>query len=98
MKTLEEIKNDVCLEYGYYTYSIAVSDFKQGRMDTKTFNCIVRDIAKEVAKEALKNASENVKMKEGDRRPPFGSFDYIGTHYTLVDKQSILNESNIPKL
>ena len=98
MRTLEEIKNDVCLEYGYYTYSIAVSDFKNGRMCTKTFNCIVRDIAKEVAKEALNNASENVKMKEGDRRPPLGSFDYIVTHYTVVDKQSILNESNIPEL
>lgn len=68
-------------------------------------NLLIEDIveevniyAKEVAKEALKNASENVKMKEGYRRPPFGSFDYIGTHYKVVDKQSILNESNIPKL
>lgn len=58
----------------------------------------VNIFAKEVAKESLKNASDNVKMKEGDRRPPLGSFDYIGTHYTVVDKKSILNESNIPEL
>lgn len=83
MKTLNEIKNDVCLEYGYYTYSIAVSDFKQGRMDTKTFNCIVRDIAREVAKESLKNASVvgNALRENGE----------------LV-REIIINESNIPNL
>lgn len=85
MRTLEEIKNDVCLEYGYYTYSIAVSDFKNGRMGTKTFNCIVRDIAKEVAKEALKNAKDMMEYEYSD-------YEEAG------DFQLILNESNIPEL
>ena len=60
-------------------------------MDTKTFNCIVRYIAKEVSKEALKNASENAKM--------CGYWSYKHHDYiNEVDKQSILNESNIPNL
>lgn len=58
----------------------------------------MNEYAIEVAREAFKNASEKVKMKEGDRRPSLGSFDYVGTHYTVVDKQSILNENNITKL
>lgn len=111
MKTLEEIKNDVCLEYGYYTYSIAVSDFKQGRMGTKTFNCIVRDIAREVAKEALKNASENARLtisefrKSKDNSIGWNEVTLKENLYIINDgcnivanKQSILNESNIPKI
>lgn len=97
MKTLDEIKNDVCLEYGYYTYSIAVSDFKQGRMDAKTFNCIVKDIAREVAKEALKNASDNAKCTF-DRETINDSDGDSQIIVQSIDKQSILNESNIPKL
>lgn len=59
-------------------------------MGTKTFNCIVRDIAREVAKEALKNASENADTMEIP--------DSYSSTIDVVDKQSILNESNIPSV
>ena len=46
-----------------------------------------------VAKEALKNASESAKTTQTHSSD--GIFD---VYKTVVDKQSILNESNIPKL
>lgn len=48
----------------------------------------MKEYAKEVAKEALKNASENVKTIV---------YNEIDEIYE-IDKQSILNESNIPSL
>ena len=52
----------------------------------------VNIFAKEVAKEALKNASDNAKTEQG----------YCSDGWTpsvrIVDKWSILNESNIPEL
>lgn len=46
----------------------------------------MNQLAIEVAREALKNASENVNVK------------VAGMGYIVIDKQSILDESNIPKL
>lgn len=47
----------------------------------------MKDYAKEVAKQALANASESALIKYNE---------HFGTR--TIDKQSILNESNIPKL
>ena len=100
MKTLKEIKNEIAKEIGYESADNYLSElYEIGSIYTiDRINLFINEIAIRTSKEALKNASENVKMKEGDRRPPLGSFDYIGTHYTVVDRQSILNESNMPKL
>lgn len=53
----------------------------------------MKQYAKEVAKEALKNASENVMLL---LTPSLGVNDLIWDY--SVDKESILNESNIPNL
>ena len=49
-----------------------------------------KEYAKEVSKEALKNASENATLDY--KFTPFEDYTVI------VNKQSILNESNIPNL
>lgn len=50
----------------------------------------MNEFAKEVAREALKNASENADTIEIP--------DAYGSTIDVVDKQSILDESNIPEL
>lgn len=93
MKTLQEIKDYVCLINGCKDYKSTLKAFKDRKITSKLFHTIVRDICREVAKRALKNASEkavlidksmNIRCKTG--------------HGLEVDKQSILNESNIPTL
>lgn len=49
----------------------------------------MREYAKEVAREALKNASDNACLIESIRNSAV---------YDTIDKQSILDESNIPEL
>ena len=92
MKTLEEIKNEVAIEYSYESYD----DFKNltRKIDTDIifvmdgfFNKVAKRYAKEVAIASLEKASENAKVKY--------TLDEELNKYYLIDKSSITNEENI---
>ena len=92
MKTLEEIKNEVAIEYSYESYD----DFKNltRKIDTdivfimdEFFNKVAKRYAKEVAIASLEKASENVKIKY--------TLDEELNKYYLIYKSSITNEENI---
>ena len=94
MKTLEEIKNEVAIEYSYESYY----DFKNltRKIDTdiifvmdEFFNKVAKRYAKEVAIASLEKASENAKTKH------FSTKNMIGFSKIVVDKSSITNEENI---
>ena len=94
MKTLEEIKNEVAIEYSYESYD----DFKNltRKIDTDIifvmdgfFNKVAKRYAKEVAIASLKKASENAKLKT------FSTKNLTDFSKKMVDKNSITNEENI---
>ena len=94
MKTLEEIKNEVAIEYSYESYD----DFKNltRKIDTDIifvmdgfFNKVAKRYAKEVAIASLEKASENAKTKH------FSTKNLIDFSKKMVDKNSITNEENI---
>jgi len=87
MKTLEEIKNEVAIEYSYESYD----DFKNltRKIDTdiifvmdEFFNKVAKRYAKEVAIASLEKASENAKVKY--------TLDEELNKYYLIDKLSII--------
>ena len=89
MKTLEEIKNEVAIEYSYESYD----DFKNLTRKINTdivfvmdgfFNKVAKRYAKEVAIASLEKASENLKQAAGTFNSDFNS-----------QKMSITNEENI---
>ena len=91
MKTLEEIKNEVAIEYSYESYD----DFKNltRKIDTDIvfvmdgfFNKVAKRYAKEVAIASLEKAIENAKI------------DILSTEskcVVAIDKSSITNKENI---
>ena len=92
MKTLEEIKNEVAIEYSYESYD----DFKNLTRKINTdivfimdefFNKVAKRYAEEVAIASLEKASENAKIKY--------TLDEELNKYYLIDKLSIINENNI---
>ena len=94
MKTLEEIKNEVAIEYSYESYD----DFKNltRKIDTdivfvmdEFFNKVAKRYAKEVSIASLEKASENAKLKT------FSTKNLIDFSKKMVDKSSITNEENI---
>ena len=94
MKTLEEIKNEVAIEYSYKSYD----DFKNltRKIDTDIifvmdgfFNKVAKRFAKEVAIASLEKASENAKTKH------FSTKNMIDFSKIVVDKSSITNVENI---
>ena len=94
MKTLEEIKNEVAIEYSYESYD----DFKNltRKIDTdivfvmdEFFNKVAKRYAKEVVIASLEKASENAKLKT------FSTKNLIDFSKKMVDKSSITNEENI---
>ena len=94
MKTLEEIKNEVAIEYSYESYD----DFKNltRKIDTDIifvmdgfFNKVAKRYAKEVVIASLEKASENAKTKY------FSTKNMIDFSKIVVDKSSITNENNI---
>ena len=94
MKTLEEIKNEVAIEYSYESYD----DFKNltRKIDTdivfvmdEFFNKVAKRYAKEVAIASLEKASENAKLKT------FSTKNLTDFSKKMVDKNSITNEENI---
>ena len=94
MKTLEEIKNEVAIEYSYESYD----DFKNLTRKINTdivfimdefFNKVAKRYAKEVAIASLEKASENAKLTT------FSTKNLIDFSKKMVDKSSITNEENI---
>ena len=94
MKTLEEIKNEVAIEYSYESYY----DFNNltRKIDTdiifvmdEFFNKVAKRYAKEVAIASLEKASENAKTKH------FSTKNMIDFSKIVVDKSSITNVENI---
>ena len=94
MKTLEEIKNEVAIEYSYESYD----DFKNLTRKINTdivfimdefFNKVAKRYAKEVAIASLEKASENAKLTT------FSTKNLIDFSKKMVDKDSITNEENI---
>ena len=94
MKTLEEIKNEVAIEYYYESYY----DFKNltRKIDTDIifvmdgfFNKVAKRYAEEVSIASLEKASENAKTKH------FSTKNMIDFSKIVVDKSSITNENNI---
>lgn len=96
MKTLEQIKDEVANEYGHPCYE----EYENEMMFYSScveVNEIARRFAKEVAREALRNAADKAVTKT------IISFsdnpnDSLPAVFQRVDKDSITNESNIPKL
>ena len=94
MKTLEEIKNEVAIEYSYESYD----DFKNltRKIDTDIifvmdgfFDKVAKRYAKEVVIASLEKASENAKTKH------FSTKNMIDFSKIVVDKSSITNVENI---
>ena len=94
MKTLEEIKNEVAIEYSYESYD----DFKNLTRKINTdivfimdefFNKVAKRYAEEVAIASLEKASENAKTKH------FSTKNMIDFSKIVVDKSSITNVENI---
>ena len=94
MKTLEEIKNEVAIEYSYESYD----DFKNLTRKINTdivfimdefFNKVAKRYAKEVVIASLEKASENAKTKH------FSTKNMIDFSKIVVDKSSITNVENI---
>ncbi len=111
MRTLTEIKDFVAKDHGYHDYETALKMFREGVISENSFNDFMDDVLKEVAKESLKNASENVKLtisefsKRKDNSIGWNEITLKENLYIINDgcnivanKQSILNESNIPEL
>ena len=96
MKTLSEIKEEYAKELGWNGWHdlLLNADGTRQILDSD-YNEVSKLYAKEVARGALKNASENARMSEE------GVFYCECGHdheYYNIDKYSILNEENIPKL
>lgn len=93
MKTLEEIKEEYAKELGWNGWGdLLLNAGGTRQILDRDYNEAAKRYAKEVAREALKNASENAGTKQ----------EYCSDGWTpsvrVVDKRSILDESNIPEL
>ena len=100
MKTLEEIKNEVAIEYSYESYY----DFKNltRKIDTDIifvmdvfFNKVAKRYAKEVAIASLEKASEKAKVNCNHEEIKKEFTDVDSGYLYFVDESSITNEENI---
>ena len=100
MDILSKIKESVAQELGYKSNSVLTA-YEQliinphgltYKVLEEAIDKVAKRYAKEVAREALKNASESATTTQG----------YCSDGWTpsvkVVDKQSILNESNLPEI
>lgn len=90
MKTLQEIKEEYAKEVGFENWAQLLKKLNLSVYAQHDNDIVTRRFAKEVAKQSLINASEKAKLDwqyfQFEDASPF------------IDKQSILNESNIPEL
>lgn len=94
MKTLQEIKDEYAGEQGrdswdeFFKYCVLI----HSRLDTMQYHHdeIAKRFAIEVAKEALRNAANNARLSATRLE--------LSTFQGTIDKESILSETNIPKI
>lgn len=95
MKTLEDIKDEYANECGRDSWEDYFKWNELCHMPLSHMQVAHDEIAKrfalEVAKEALKNAADNAKL---DAEWSYSVNDVVHS----VDKQSIIDENNIPKI
>ena len=100
MKTLEEIKNEVAIEYSYESYY----DFKNLTRKINTdivfimdefFNKVAKRYAKEVAIASLEKASKKAKVNCNHEEIKKEFTDVDSGYLYFVDESSITNEENI---
>ena len=102
MKTLEEIKNEVAIEYSYESYD----DFKNLTRKINTdivfimdefFNKVAKRYAKEVAIASLEKASQKamIKYSQDGKKDEFCKIFAISKEMFTICKSSITNEENI---
>lgn len=89
MKTLEEIKQERAYEMGYSDWEEFIYSVDDPNILDMEFDEVANRFSKEVAREALKNAAENAILIES---VPHSAV------YDTIDKQSILNNKNIPEI
>lgn len=96
MKTLEEIRKETEKDSWTTFESMMILAVNTGKYHL--INKMINKFATNVAKEALNNASENALLvnKFGNDIGAFAFDD--NSNKIWINKQSILNESNIPKL
>lgn len=101
MKTLKLLKEEYAILFCQYpSWEELLNDIPHHDIENHTDE-VAKLFAKEVAKEALKNASENAEFiaeHQFYEETIKDSVDNVGSHLVFIDKQSILNESNIPEL
>lgn len=101
MKTIAHIKDEVAQEIGYESSENYLSElYEIGSIYTlERIDLFINEVSKRTAKEALKNASENAVLvdNEGEQYREYHD-SVIYDCFCIVDKQSILNEYNIPNI
>lgn len=111
MKTLELLKDEYAILFCQYpSWEELLNDIPHHDIENHTDE-VAKLFAKEVAKETLKNASENVKLtlsefsKRKDGSTGWNEVTLKDNLYIINDgcnivanKQSVLNETNIPSL
>lgn len=90
MKTLQEIKDEYAKEVGFENWKQLLNKLNWGVYAQHDNDIVTRRFSIEVAKQALINASENAKTCQ--------VITVYGGEISQIDKESILNESNIPTL
>lgn len=98
MKSLKQIKEEYAIYHAYCDWNELIYSNDDPNYIDKCNDEVSKIHAKEVAKQALINASEKAVMcnKFGNDVGKF-CFD-VNEIKIFIDKQSILNESNIPTL
>lgn len=99
MKTLELLKEEYAILFCQYpSWEELLNDIPSHEVEKHTDE-IAKLYAKEVAQEALRNASDNATLnKETQYTGGLGITGLLYEESLVIDKQSILNESNIPEL
>lgn len=85
---LQEIKDQVALENDWIDWVCFKANCDITDIEIIT-DIVAKRFAVEMAKEALRNAADNVELKQSI---PHSAI------YDTIDKESILTETNIPKL
>lgn len=100
MKTLQQIKDDVCTEYGWIDWACFRCDCDWIDQEV-VLDEINRRYAIEVAKNALKNASDNVRIKTEEGRLYMSPYKFFirskpGIEYSIyIEKETITNPKNV---
>ncbi len=109
MKTVTQIKDDLAKEQGYPSYQEYIKEINGNFYCAERLEKFYDEVIRRTVMESLKNASENAKLtitefsKRKDGSIGWNEVTLKDNLYIIndgcnivADKQSILNESNIP--